>query len=158
MTLLVLHILVSNCGDEQYILERYDSWDISYPLNFTKEAAASRMFRNAPSFVIETLQSAPVTMNYHRYGIAPSAYSTSFPVLQQFFSVLSTNVDNQYKQFVSTVEAKEYPIYGTQWHSEVPIYVLLYSNTFTICRNLNQVLPITASKVSLPILTWHTSL
>merc|ERR1712137_879487 len=38
--------------------------------------------------------------------------------LNDFFQVLSTNVDSRGRQFVSTVEAKNYPISATQWHPE----------------------------------------
>jgi gamma-glutamyl hydrolase len=40
--------------------------------------------------------------------------------LNQFFNILSTNQDQTDPEltFISTIEAKNYPIYGVQWHPE----------------------------------------
>ncbi|VDI26198.1 Hypothetical predicted protein [Mytilus galloprovincialis] len=38
--------------------------------------------------------------------------------LKKFFKVLSTNVASNGKEFLSTVEAHKYPVYGIQWHPE----------------------------------------
>jgi len=38
------------------------------------------------------------------------------------FDVLSTNSDRQGVDFVSSIEAKDFPIYGTQWHPEKNAY------------------------------------
>jgi len=119
----LLHILISGTGDEQYILERYDSWDISYNLNFSRDASQARMFQQAPPQVMETFAKQPVTMNYHRWGISPKTFYNNQKIYN-FFNVLSVNEDNQQKTFISTVEAKnpQLPIYGTQWHPEVPSF------------------------------------
>ncbi|NWW76713.1 GGH hydrolase, partial [Climacteris rufus] len=37
--------------------------------------------------------------------------------LRNFYHVLTTNTDGEV-EFVSTMEAREYPIYGVQWHPE----------------------------------------
>ena len=34
------------------------------------------------------------------------------------FHITSTNVDTQNRSFVSTIEAKDYPFYGVQYHPE----------------------------------------
>ena len=44
------------------------------------------------------------------------------PKLANFYNILSTNKDRQGVEFVSSIEAKNYPIYGTQWHPEKPSY------------------------------------
>ncbi|RMX57871.1 hypothetical protein pdam_00022834 [Pocillopora damicornis] len=38
--------------------------------------------------------------------------------LKKFYNCLSTNRGKKGKEFVSTVEAYDYPFYGTQWHPE----------------------------------------
>lgn len=38
----------------------------------------------------------------------------NFPKLKEFFTMISTNKDRKGKEFVSTAEAKAYPIYATQ--------------------------------------------
>ena len=44
------------------------------------------------------------------------------PSLANFYKILSTNKDLQGVEFVSTIEANNYPIYGTQWHPEKNAY------------------------------------
>jgi hypothetical protein len=47
--------------------------------------------------------------------VAPRTASyQNFPKLKEFFTMISTNKDRQGKEFVSTAEAKAYPIYATQ--------------------------------------------
>jgi anthranilate/para-aminobenzoate synthase component II len=40
------------------------------------------------------------------------------PSLNTFFNSLSTNKDRNGDEFISTIEAFDYPIYGSQWHPE----------------------------------------
>lgn len=75
------------------------------------------MFKSAPADVMSILSSQNVTMNNHHYGIyTPHFKSTE--ALSSFFDLLSVNKDRTGDEFVSTIEAFKYPIYGTQWHPE----------------------------------------
>ncbi|CAI6005245.1 unnamed protein product [Closterium sp. NIES-65] len=38
--------------------------------------------------------------------------------LKEFFHILTTSVDRNGTEYVTTIEARDYPIYGTQWHPE----------------------------------------
>ena len=40
------------------------------------------------------------------------------PALKAFFSVLSLSLDKGGLPYISTVEARDYPITATQWHPE----------------------------------------
>uniref|UniRef100_A0A3P8SBB3 folate gamma-glutamyl hydrolase n=1 Tax=Amphiprion percula TaxID=161767 RepID=A0A3P8SBB3_AMPPE len=86
---------------------------VALPLNFTNETKDSRMFKGFPAELMKDLASEPLTENSHQWSLT---YNTS-EELQKFYKVLSTNTDGQ-TEFVSTVEAYDYPIYGTQWHPE----------------------------------------
>jgi len=97
-----------------------DSENYTIALNLTDKAATSRMFTNA-SDVLHILATSPVTMNNHRWGVSPAKFNAN-QYLPNFFDVLSTNVDRNGVEFISTMEAKKYPIYATQWHPEKPIY------------------------------------
>merc|ERR1711879_233907 len=57
-----------------------------------------------------------ITENSHHSGVKPTVYEAG--KLKDFFQVLSTNVDSRGRPFVSTVEARHYPISATQWHPE----------------------------------------
>jgi gamma-glutamyl hydrolase len=93
-----------------------DSYNLSIPLNFTSAAKTSRLFKDAGS-IYSVLETEDVTMNNHHYGIYPSTFEATSS-LNSFFNVLSTNVDRKGVEFISTVEAFKYPIYGSQWHPE----------------------------------------
>lgn len=98
-----------------------DSENLSIPLDFTSAAASSRLFSGADPRIVEILRTENVTLNNHHYGIFPEHFHST-PSLESFYSVLSTNRDRQGVEFVSTVEAYKYPIYGSQWHPEKNTY------------------------------------
>lgn len=93
-----------------------DSYNVSLPLEFTAAAKSSRLFTNAGG-LYDVFAKENVTMNNHHYGIYPSTLESTSS-LSSFFNVLSTNHDLKGVEFVSTVEAFKYPIYGSQWHPE----------------------------------------
>ncbi|GFO31399.1 gamma-glutamyl hydrolase, partial [Plakobranchus ocellatus] len=100
------------------LLQPTDSANISWPLTFTAGFRSSRMFGNAPEEIIKILSTQPVTQNQHHYSILTKVFETS--KLGQFFTKLSVNKDRQGKEFISSIEAKDFPIYGVQWHPEKP--------------------------------------
>ncbi|XP_015225648.1 PREDICTED: gamma-glutamyl hydrolase [Cyprinodon variegatus] len=89
---------------------------IALPLNFTEDVKGSRMFKAFPPELMRALSSEPLTENSHHWSLATLALYTN-EELKSFYRVLSTNNDGNV-EFVSTVEAYNYPIYGTQWHPE----------------------------------------
>ncbi|XP_063446341.1 gamma-glutamyl hydrolase-like [Mytilus trossulus] len=92
-------------------------WDKSLPLNLTEEYKESRMFGTLPDDVKTYLMKDNVTPNFHSYGVTVQTYNSNSR-LKKFFKVLSTNVASNGKEFLSTVEAHKYPVYGIQWHPE----------------------------------------
>jgi gamma-glutamyl hydrolase len=99
------------------ILEPFDSENLSLPLKFYDAYQDSRIFGKTDPQIIDILQNQPVTMNNHHYGVSPTTYSTN-SALTSFFRVISWDYDRGNKQFVSTVEGYNYPIYALQWHPE----------------------------------------
>ncbi|EAL64169.1 peptidase C26 family protein [Dictyostelium discoideum AX4] len=108
-------------ADNFNLLSSYNSENYTVPLNFTSLAAGSRLFSLASSSIMQSLASEPITMNNHQFGLSPQTYQQTSSI-NTFFDVLSTNVDRDGNTFISTIEAKNYPIYGTQWHPEKPIF------------------------------------
>jgi gamma-glutamyl hydrolase len=93
-----------------------DAYNYSIPLDFTTESKTSRLFNNAGK-IYDILAAENVTMNNHHYGIWTNHFYQT-PALTSFFNVLSTNKDRKGREFISTMEAFKYPIYGSQWHPE----------------------------------------
>lgn len=98
-----------------------DAYNISLPLDFTASAPASKMFSLAPSSIYNILESQNVTMNNHHYGIWTEHFLAT-ESLSSFFDVLSTNVDRNGDSFISTIEAFDFPIFGSQWHPEKNLF------------------------------------
>lgn len=114
----VLCILAA--GDPSVLQEgAYDSEDLPLPLDFNwTQAYASRAWgRDAPADVLLTLSTQPVTINFHRDGVHPDQW-LNHSGLASMYRPVSSNVDRTGLPFVSTIEAYNYPITGTQWHPE----------------------------------------
>lgn len=93
----------------------FDSEDYSIPLNLTVDGLVSRLFGPMPVDIVQILAKEPVTTNLHHDGVTPDTFAAKVSPL---FTSLSTNLDRNGKAFVSTMEAKQFPIWGTQWHPE----------------------------------------
>jgi len=110
----MLQLIVSKNNS---VLGKYESENISLPLMFAAQFKNSRLFGSLSDRLAKIFSTEPVTVNNHLYGVGPNEYSDN-PSLPQFFDILSTNIDFQNKEFISTIEGKKYPIYGLQWHPE----------------------------------------
>ncbi|XP_053353613.1 gamma-glutamyl hydrolase [Clarias gariepinus] len=98
------------------LLSHTNTSGVALPLIFTKESKDSRLFKEFPEDLITSLANEPLTENSHQWSITTETF-TANEKLKQFYQILSTNTDGQ-TEFVSTVEAYDFPIYGTQWHPE----------------------------------------
>ena len=106
------------------LLSPTDSENITLPLHFVGGVAGvqdSELFGSMPSSVLEIYAQQAVTMNNHHYSLTPKTYNQTHQ-LQSFFDVLSTNTDRNGVEFISTMEAKEFPFALSQWHPEKPLF------------------------------------
>lgn len=105
-------------SDDNDLLTRFDSDDVSWPLQFTSDPMASRFFGSMPKEIVEIYKTQNITMNNHNWGVSLHDWYSN-KNLVDFYNVLSTNKDRKGKVFISTIEAKNnIPIYGVQWHPE----------------------------------------
>ncbi|TMS03478.1 Gamma-glutamyl hydrolase [Larimichthys crocea] len=124
MGMQLLTVLVAG----ENLLTNTTAENIALPLNLTPEAATSKMFKSFPNDLMKALTQEPLTGNFHHYGLTVKTFQEN-QNLQSFFSALSTNIAENRVHFVSTIEGRRYPFYGTQWHPEV--------NRFQWDRKLN---------------------
>jgi gamma-glutamyl hydrolase len=110
-------LLSSVVAQNSSILERFDSENLSLPLNFYPAYKDSKLFGKTDPSIINILSQQSVTMNNHEYGVTPLTYSSNV-ALSSFFRMISWDYDRNKKEFVSTVESLEYPFYLLQWHPE----------------------------------------
>lgn len=98
------------------VLSRTNTTGVALPLIFTNETRDSRLFKDFPPELMEDLSTQPLTENSHKWSVTMETLNTD-EELKNFYKVLSTNTDG-HVEFISTMEAYDYPIYGTQWHPE----------------------------------------
>jgi gamma-glutamyl hydrolase len=99
------------------VLATFDAEDYAQPLYPTEHAEKSRFFNNLPVQVVDSLYTKAVAMENHMHGVLYRSFAEN-PPLDEFFRVLTLSNDRKKILYVSTMEAKEYPISATQWHPE----------------------------------------
>jgi len=110
--------------DPDSILHKFDAENISLPLKFSGEEFAGEMFartRYASRRIRYILEYGNVSINNHVWGVSPKDLIDS-PGLSDNFRLLATSLDRQGKEFVSLIEGKKFPIYGSQFHPEKPLF------------------------------------
>jgi gamma-glutamyl hydrolase len=91
--------------------------NLALSLRFVPGAKHSRLFQSFPPDLVKALRTEKLTFNSHDHGLLVSEYASN-PSLRSFFRMLSFNKAPAGPFFVSTMEARDYPFYGTQWHPE----------------------------------------
>ena len=81
------------------------------------------MFKYFTNFEFEAMKQR-VHNEHHVWGISPNVYTDS-KVLKEFFIITSTAVDKNGKEYINSIEAKNYPIFATQHHPEKTAYDLI---------------------------------
>jgi gamma-glutamyl hydrolase len=115
----VLAVIVSRNSS---VLARLDAEDCAAPLLMTPDAETSRFFSSFPPRVVQNLQrEPPLAMENHGHGILSEDVAAN-EELAAFFKVLSLSLARDGRAYVSTMEAREYPVYATQWHPEKNAY------------------------------------
>ena len=102
------------------VLSSFDAENLSLPLTFLTGASNSALFKDCSSAELATLASPEgVTMNNHAYGVSPDAFTK---YLSNNLTALTTSVDRKGKTFISAMEGKQWPIFGSQFHPEKPMF------------------------------------
>lgn len=88
------------------------------PLHFVSEEAKGRsLFARMRPELRDKLETESIAMENHMFGITPETVKSD-PRLSSFFDVLTTSRDEEGKEYVSTMVAKNYPFTAVQWHPE----------------------------------------
>ncbi|XP_018602435.1 gamma-glutamyl hydrolase [Scleropages formosus] len=98
------------------LLTLTDTKAVALPLAFVPAAQNSRLFKNFPKDLLQSLSEENITSNFHSWSLSVQNYSRNAK-LKRFYKVLSTNTDGR-REFISTMEAYRYPFYAVQWHPE----------------------------------------
>ncbi len=110
-------LAVLETGNGKVISQNVVATNLSLPLRLSPGAESSRLFGGMPTDVVQALQSQSITFNSHGHGLLVSEFESN-PALHRFFEMLSSNQAPAGMVFVSSMEARNYPFYGVQWHPE----------------------------------------
>ncbi|CAM1295433.1 GGH (predicted) [Pycnogonum litorale] len=92
------------------------TWDQVLPLNYTKDYKNSQLYGAMPDDMSLDLGTLALTINYHKSCLLYEDYDKY--KMNRTMKLLSTNMDYNGTEFVSTFEARDYPFFATQWHPE----------------------------------------
>mmetsp|Transcript_104082 Transcript_104082/g.293503 ORF Transcript_104082/g.293503 Transcript_104082/m.293503 type:complete len:335 (+) Transcript_104082:201-1205(+) len=91
------------------------------PLELASDAMSSTIFSTMPASLLHAVATQNITANFHHDGVEPVTFERSNN-LRDFYRVLSTSRYGGGLPFVSTMEARRFPIMATQWHPEKNIF------------------------------------
>lgn len=80
----------------------------------------SRLYGQAPQDIVDQLTSLPVTVNRHHWCLTRDSFDKHG--LGEFWTILSDNTDSDGLEFISSMEARNYPFYAIQYHPEKNSY------------------------------------
>lgn len=96
------------------------------PLYMKQGWADSQLFRDAPEDVVRTLNFTNATSNFHKYCVTEERFL--YLGLDDSYNILSTSKDDDGLEYISTVEHRQLPIYGFQWHPEKNLFEWAYKS------------------------------
>ncbi|RAL49081.1 unnamed protein product [Cuscuta campestris] len=111
-------LLTMIISKDNNILERFNASNQASKLQFVENASfEGTLFQRFPPELLKKLSEDSLTMNHHRWGISPETFQANAD-LCNFFKMLTTSADKDSRIYVSTVQAKSYPVTAVQWHPE----------------------------------------
>ena len=84
---------------------------------FTEDAVKSRLYRSFPMELLEYMTQPKHIFFSHRYGVKTNTFYEN-PYLPKLFRALTTSKDRKGVSYISTIEARDFPFYGVQFHPE----------------------------------------
>lgn len=104
-------------------------------LKFEPGFEKSKLFCDASSDIIDILRDEDVTINFHRYCVTKKGLKKVN--IDKEFKILSLNKDRNGSEFISSLEHKELPFYGLQFHPEKNNYE--WAPRFHIAHGINAI-------------------
>jgi len=86
-------------------------------VEITPTGRQSRMFSSMPDHIAEFIKNEKSQFYNHHYGFNTSLLK-QHKHIDDFFTITSVGLDDNGKEFIAGLEAKNYPIYTTQYHPE----------------------------------------
>lgn len=105
------------------VLTHVDAENISLALRFhtPEPQRASTLYSLLSDEEVSALARRNITENFHHFGVTLETWRAT-PALPEFFRLLSDSTDRHGVPFASTIEARQYPVFATQWHPERSLF------------------------------------
>jgi len=115
----LLHVIVAGSST---VLDQFNAWNVLSSLELNSDAnKTSKIYSLFSDQDVLNLKSEPITAEFHHYGVGFDNYKV-FSDLDNFFTQTSFAYDQENKIYIASVEAKNYPVYGVQFHPEKTSY------------------------------------
>uniref|UniRef100_A0A2P2I7W6 folate gamma-glutamyl hydrolase n=1 Tax=Hirondellea gigas TaxID=1518452 RepID=A0A2P2I7W6_9CRUS len=95
------------------------------PLYFSPGWESSQLWKDASSKLKSDVQKKNLTSNFHKYCVITETFNEL--KVNENYDLLSTSFDFDNLEYISTIEHKHFPIFGTQWHPEKNPYEWKFS-------------------------------
>jgi len=110
-------IIAMALNEKPHIIDNYRHPGQLDKIEITATGRHSRMFGGMPDHLVEFLKNERSQFYNHRYGFNTSLLKDN-KHLDDFFTITAVGVDDNGKEFIAGLEAKNYPIYTVQYHPE----------------------------------------
>ncbi|KAH6795615.1 hypothetical protein C2S51_036601 [Perilla frutescens var. frutescens] len=111
-------LLIKILSEDNMILERFNAVDQASTLQFVENIdIKGTLFHRFSPALLKKLSTECLVMQHHKFGISPERFLKN-KRLCSFFKILTTSADEDGKVYVSTVQARRYPVTAVQWHPE----------------------------------------
>ena len=104
-----------------YMVGPLNSNDYSNNHEFITDPSETKLFGDASEQLIKSTEEGRTLYEFHNWGVGLSAYD-NYPTLAENLTPISIAYDLDGTGYVQTVEHKEYPFFGTQFHPEYPMF------------------------------------
>ncbi|XP_028516312.1 gamma-glutamyl hydrolase [Exaiptasia diaphana] len=81
----------------------------------------SQIFSKMPKEYIQFMEQVPFSYNNHLVGMNSKTFNRYEP-LKEMFRITSTSRDRNGREYISSMEGKEYPFFVWHWHPSKPQY------------------------------------
>lgn len=115
----VLHSVIAGSSKSvDYLANSGDSFMLFVDKDANKQ---TKLFSYFTDKDINNVNNFPLSFTFNNFGIGPNEYN-NYRDLENFFLQTSYGLDQDYRAFIASVEAKNYPIYATQFDPESICY------------------------------------
>ncbi|XP_019250950.1 PREDICTED: gamma-glutamyl hydrolase 2-like [Nicotiana attenuata] len=115
-------LLTMIISKDNNILEEFSAANQASTVQFVENVKLERtVFGRFPSVLIKKMSTDCLVMQNHHFGISPERLQANKD-LCSFFRILTTSTDKKNKVYVSTAQARRYPVTALQWHPEKNVF------------------------------------